>query len=59
MSLDDVLATMTAPLSVILQVTKRCDFDCLFTSGAQKESTVSLLPTIVTSTRTSTPAPLV
>lgn len=30
--LDDVLAAMTAPLSVIVQVTKRCDFDCNFCS---------------------------
>lgn len=31
-SLDDLLAQLTAPLSVILQVTKRCDFDCNFCS---------------------------
>lgn len=31
-TVHDVLAGMTAPLSVILQVTKRCDFDCNFCS---------------------------
>lgn len=31
-SLDDLLNRLTAPLSVILQVTKRCDFDCNFCS---------------------------
>jgi hypothetical protein len=31
-SVDDLLAQITAPLSVILQVTKRCDFDCNFCS---------------------------
>lgn len=31
-TLEDVLAGMRAPLSVILQVTKRCDFDCNFCS---------------------------
>jgi MoaA/NifB/PqqE/SkfB family radical SAM enzyme len=31
-SLDEVAAAATAPLSVILQVTKRCDFDCSFCS---------------------------
>lgn len=31
-SLDEVLGGLTAPLSVILQVTKRCDFDCNFCS---------------------------
>src|SRR5262245_10201542 len=31
-SIDDLLARLTAPLSVILQVTKRCDFDCNFCS---------------------------
>jgi molybdenum cofactor biosynthesis enzyme MoaA len=27
-----VAASSTAPLSVIVQVTKRCDFDCTFCS---------------------------
>ncbi|GAA1296595.1 radical SAM protein [Saccharothrix xinjiangensis] len=31
-SVDDLLARTTSPLSVILQVTKRCDFDCNFCS---------------------------
>ena len=31
-SIDDVAERITAPLSVILQVTKRCDFDCNFCS---------------------------
>ena len=31
-SIDGLLAQLTAPLSVILQVTKRCDFDCNFCS---------------------------
>lgn len=31
-SLDEVVASMTVPLSVILQVTKRCNFDCSFCS---------------------------
>lgn len=31
-SVDDLLDSMSAPLSVILQVTKRCDFDCNFCS---------------------------
>lgn len=31
-SIDGLLAQMSAPLSVILQVTKRCDFDCNFCS---------------------------
>jgi MoaA/NifB/PqqE/SkfB family radical SAM enzyme len=31
-SVDDLLAQITAPLSVIVQVTKRCDFDCNFCS---------------------------
>ncbi|WP_406368285.1 hypothetical protein OG788_46645 [Streptomyces sp. NBC_00647] len=29
---DSVAKTLTAPLSVIVQVTKRCDFDCSFCS---------------------------
>lgn len=31
-SIDGLLARISAPLSVILQVTKRCDFDCNFCS---------------------------
>lgn len=31
-SIDDLLAQLTVPLSVIVQVTKRCDFDCNFCS---------------------------
>jgi len=31
-SIDDLFAQLNAPLSVILQVTKRCDFDCNFCS---------------------------
>jgi MoaA/NifB/PqqE/SkfB family radical SAM enzyme len=31
-TIDDVAAQITAPLSVILQITKRCDFDCNFCS---------------------------
>ncbi|MGH3927289.1 MAG: radical SAM protein, partial [Pseudonocardiaceae bacterium] len=31
-SIDGLLAQLTAPLSVIVQVTKRCDFDCNFCS---------------------------
>ncbi len=31
-SIDGLLTQITAPLSVILQVTKRCDFDCNFCS---------------------------
>ncbi|MGH3812017.1 MAG: radical SAM protein [Pseudonocardiaceae bacterium] len=31
-SIDGLLTQLTAPLSVILQVTKRCDFDCNFCS---------------------------
>jgi len=31
-SVDELAAQITAPLSVILQITKRCDFDCNFCS---------------------------
>lgn len=31
-SVDELASTATAPLSVIVQVTKRCDFDCSFCS---------------------------
>jgi MoaA/NifB/PqqE/SkfB family radical SAM enzyme len=31
-TVDDLVEQVTAPLSVILQVTKRCDFDCNFCS---------------------------
>lgn len=47
-SLDGLLAEMTAPLSVILQVTKRCDFDCNFCSEILQlpDPTLSQLDTI-------------
>jgi len=47
-TLDDVLAGMTAPLSVILQVTKRCDFDCNFCSEIlqRPDPTLAQLDTI-------------
>lgn len=32
LSIADIASSLTAPLSVIVQVTKRCDFDCSFCS---------------------------
>ncbi|MBB5874647.1 MoaA/NifB/PqqE/SkfB family radical SAM enzyme [Allocatelliglobosispora scoriae] len=47
-SLDDLVAASKAPLSVILQVTKRCNFDCSFCSETLQlpDPTLAQLDTI-------------
>jgi MoaA/NifB/PqqE/SkfB family radical SAM enzyme len=47
-TLDEVVAGATSPLSVILQVTKRCDFDCTFCSEIVhiKDSSMAQLETM-------------
>lgn len=49
-SIDDLIEASTTPLSVILQVTKRCDFDCNFCSETlqMKDPTLEALDTIRT-----------
>ncbi|HZM76862.1 MAG TPA: radical SAM protein [Candidatus Limnocylindrales bacterium] len=49
-SLEDLVSAATAPLSVILQVTKRCNFDCSFCSETLQlpDPTLDQLDTIRT-----------